>query len=84
MNSENSRTSEYHVLRLKLTVKLDIRRGQKSVAFSNLSNYYTWKNVKTSYNIINLRYLFRHGVKSLNYLMDDIQYLIFKTTLNIF
>ena len=30
MNSENSRTSEYHVLVLKLTDKLDIRKGQKS------------------------------------------------------
>ena len=27
MNSENSRTSEYHVLMLKLTKKLDLRRG---------------------------------------------------------
>ena len=50
MNSENSRTSEYHVLILKLTDKLDLRRGQKSVALSNLSIYYTWKNIKSSYN----------------------------------
>ena len=50
MNSENSRTSEYHVLVLKLTDKLDLKRGQKTVAFSNLSINYTWKNVKSSYN----------------------------------
>ena len=50
MNSENSRTSEYHVLVLKLTDKLDLRRGQKTVALSNLSIYYTWKNIKSSYN----------------------------------
>ena len=50
MNSENSRASEYHVLLLKLTNKLDLRRGQKSVALSNLSIYNTWKNVKSSYN----------------------------------
>ena len=50
MNSENSKTSEYHVLMLKLTDKLDLRRGQKSVALSNLSIYYTWKNIKSSYN----------------------------------
>ena len=42
--------SEYHVLVLKLTDKLDLRRGQKSVALSNLSIYYTWKNIKSSYN----------------------------------
>ena len=50
MNSENSRTSKYHILTLKLTDKLDLRRGQKTVALSNLSIYYTWKNIKSSYN----------------------------------
>ena len=50
MNSENSKTSEYHVLVLKLTDKLDLRRGQKTVALSNLNIYYTWRNVKSSYN----------------------------------
>ena len=50
MNSENSKTSEYHVLILKVTDKLDLRRGQKTVALSNLSIYYTWKNIKSSYN----------------------------------
>ena len=50
MNSENSKTSEYHVLVVKLTDKLDLRRGQKTVALSNLSIYYTWKNIKSSYN----------------------------------
>ena len=49
MNSENSSTSENHVLVLKLADKLDLRRGQKSVALSNLSIYYTWKNIKSSY-----------------------------------
>ena len=49
MNSENSRVSEYHALVLKLADKLDIRRRQKSVALSNLSIYYTWKNIKSSY-----------------------------------
>ena len=50
MNSENSKTSEYQVLVLKRTDKLDLKRGQKSVALSNLSIYYTWKNIKSSYN----------------------------------
>ena len=50
MNSENSRTSEYHILVLKLTDKLDLKRSQKSIALSNLSVYYTWKNIKSSYN----------------------------------
>ena len=50
MDLGNSRTSEYHVLVLKFTNKLDLRRGQKTVALSNLSIYYTWKNIKSSYN----------------------------------
>ena len=50
MNSENSKTSEPHVLILKLTDKSDLRRGEKSIALSNLSIYYTWKNIKSSYN----------------------------------
>ena len=41
MDSENSRSSEYHVLELKLTDKLDLRRGQKTIALSNLSICYT-------------------------------------------
>ena len=48
INSENNRTSEYHVLVLQLIDKLDLRRGQKSVALSNLSIYYTRKNIKNS------------------------------------
>ena len=50
MNSENSKTSKPHVLILKLTYKLDLRRGEKSIALSSLSIYYTWKNIKSSYN----------------------------------
>ena len=49
MNSENSRTYEYHVLLLKLVDKLDLRGDQKSVALSNFSIYYTWRNIKSSY-----------------------------------
>ena len=50
MNSENSKTSEPYVLILKLTDKLDLRRGEKSIALSNLSIYYAWKSIKRSYN----------------------------------
>ena len=50
MNSENSITPEYHVLTLKLTDQLDLRRDQETVALSNLSIYYTWKTIKSSYN----------------------------------
>ena len=50
MNSRNSKTSKPHVLTLKLTSKLDLRIGEKVIALSNLSIYYTWRNIKSSYN----------------------------------
>ena len=50
MNSENSKTSKPHVLILKLTNKLDLRRGENSIALSNLSIYYTREDIKSSDN----------------------------------
>ena len=34
----------------KFTDKLDFRRGEDRIALSNLSIYYTWKNIKSTYN----------------------------------
>ena len=50
MNSENSKTSEQHILKLKLTDKLDLRLDMKVIALSNLNIYYKWNNIKSSYN----------------------------------
>ena len=50
INSENSITSKLHIFMLKLTDKSDLRRGEKSIVLSNLSIYYTWKKIKSSYN----------------------------------
>ena len=50
MNSENSKTSKPHILKLKFTSKLDLRLGEKVVALSNLSIYNAWRNIKSSYN----------------------------------
>ena len=49
MNSRNSKTSDPHRLLLNLTDKINLRRKDKYIALSNLSIYYTWKNVKNSY-----------------------------------
>ena len=48
MNSKNSRIFEYHVLVFKLTDKLDLKRGQKSVA-----DYFEYILKKYSENIDN-------------------------------
>ena len=50
MNLEDSKNSESHILILKLNNKLDLRLGEKNIALSNLSIYYTWKNIKSSCN----------------------------------
>ena len=50
MNSENSNTSEPHILILQLTDELESTRGEEITVLSNLSIYYTWKNIKSSYN----------------------------------
>ena len=50
MNSKNSKRSEPHILKLKLTDKLDLSLDKKVIALSNLNIYYTWNNIKSSYN----------------------------------
>ena len=46
MNSENSKTSDPHRLLINLSDKMNLKRSDKYVALSNLSIYYTWKNIK--------------------------------------
>ena len=46
INSKNSKTSDPHRLLCNLTDKIDLRRKDKQIALSNLSIYYTWKNIK--------------------------------------
>ena len=50
INSENSKTSKTYVLVLKFTNKLDLRIGEKIFALSNLSIFYTSKNINSSCN----------------------------------
>ena len=47
MISENSKTSDPHILLLNLLDKINLKL--KFVALSNVSVYYTWKNIKKSY-----------------------------------
>ena len=46
MSSENSKASYPHILLLYRTDKIELRRDENSVALTNLSIYYTWKNIK--------------------------------------
>ena len=50
MNTKNSKTSEPHRLKYNLIDKLDLKNPNKNMALASLSIYYTWKNVKSTYN----------------------------------
>ena len=50
MNSKNSKTNEPYIIKYDLIDKLDLKNPNKNMALANLSIYYTWKNVKSTYN----------------------------------
>ena len=49
MNTENSKTNKPHTFKLDLTDKLNLKSPNKNMALTNLSIYYTWKNIKSQY-----------------------------------
>ena len=71
MNSENSKTSHPHRLLINLTDRIDLQRGEKSIALSNLSIYYTCKNI----TMIDLKYQLLVEMMNLNYQMDHILFI---------
>ena len=50
MNSKNSKTNEPYKFKYDLTEKLDLKNPNKNMALANLSIYYTWKNVQSTYS----------------------------------
>ena len=50
MNSRNSKTNEPNRFKYDLIDKLDLKNPNKNMALANLSIYYTWKNVKSTYH----------------------------------
>ena len=50
MNTRNSKTNESHRFKYDLIDKLDLKNPNRNMALGNLSIYYTWKNVKSTYN----------------------------------
>ena len=57
MNFENNKTSNSHRLSFNLSNKINLKRSNKYVAFTNmfLSIYYTCKNIKKSYKHNNFK-----------------------------
>ena len=50
MNTKNSKTNESNKFIYHFTDKLNLKNQNKNMELANLSVYYTWKNVKRSYN----------------------------------
>ena len=50
MNTKNIKTNESHRFKYDLIDKLDLKNRNKNMALGSLSIYYTWKNVKSTYN----------------------------------
>ena len=45
MNTENSKTSEPHIIKLDLIDTRNLKNLNKNMALANLSIYYIWKNI---------------------------------------
>ena len=50
INTENSTTSESNKFMYQFTDKLNLKNPNKNIGMVNLSIYYTWKNIKSTYN----------------------------------
>ena len=50
MNSKNSKTNEPNRFKYDLIDNLDFKNPNKNMELVKLSIYYTWKNVKSTYN----------------------------------
>ena len=88
MNSENIKTSDPHRILLNLSDKIDLRRKDKYVVLSNLSIYYTWKNIKRWYKNNNFKmspptwdeeFELPDGSYSVSDIQDYFEYILRKT-----
>ena len=51
MNTENSKTNESNKFVYQFTERLNLKNpNNKNIWLVNLSIYYTWKNIKSTYN----------------------------------
>ena len=87
MNSKNSKTNESRRFKYDLIDKLDLKNPNKNMALGNLSIYYTWKNVKSTYNnnkfkisapTWNETFDFSDGSCNISEIQDYIEYIIKK------
>ena len=87
MSTKNSKTNEPYKFKYDLIDKLDLRNPNKNMALGNLSIYYTWKNVKSTYNnnkfkisapTWNETFNLPDGLYNISEIQDYIEYIIKK------
>ena len=87
MNSKNSKTNESYRFKYDLVDKLDLKNPKKNIALRSLSIYYTWKNVKSTYNnnkfkisapTWNETFDLPNGSYNISEIQDNIEYIIKK------
>lgn len=59
----NSKTSDAHRISLNLTDKIDLWRGDDHVTLLSRNPYYTWKNIKSCTESINLKYQEQYRIR---------------------
>ena len=71
MNCKHRKMTDTHSLFLNVLDRINLKKKDTSIASSNLSMYFTWKHIKTSYrnNKFRISAPTRNN-KSLNYLID--------------
>ena len=83
--SQNSKTSDPQRLLLNLSDKINLKRSEKYIVLSNLSIYYTCKNIKKSYknkkckisaSIWNEEFELPDGSYSVSYIQDYFKYIL--------
>ena len=87
MNTKNSKTNEPNRFKYDLVDKLDLKNPNKNMVLGNLSIYYTWKNVKSTYNnnkfkisapTLNETFDLPDGSNNISEIQDYIEYIIKK------
>ena len=87
MNSKNGKTNEPYKFKYDLIDKLDFKNPNKNMGLANLSIYYTWKNVKSTYNnnkfkisapTWNETFDFPDGLYNISEIQDYVEYIIKK------
>ena len=87
MNIKNSKTNESHRFKYDLIDKLDLKNPNKNMVLGSLSIYYTWKNVKSTYNnnkfkisalTMNETFDLPDGSYNISEIQDYIEYIIKK------